>query len=504
MHLKSKDRIQHKSIFVNTICRKVLLTNHIIPVILDLQSGLQKKPQAIGHLPLVCTELFTFAKQRSIIMAKLSRRQFLKCSTAFGAVGFAAHTHLIPSASALSFDPDTSLSGAEYLSADEVLRIADQHIAGSISSEIEGAAELIHPSSSFINVYDTHNSVFAYLVPLCRESDDEIGYIMVGALRDGFSFYEICLDKEKFDLIKKYLGEAPSAGGSSVQFVYVPPFTQLLKTNALINPSYYSLSFSDSDGNLRDVTEEVAAHQADIDESYAVIRSEEHRQQIRALLASDSLLSTAGLAAEEAELFNWERGFFVPVYDDDFNTYYGGNQEWFSNSIKRNGCGPVAAANITYYLADSQGYTALYPYSTISKANFMKHIENLYNFMDVPAWGLIPYSDFGEKVEQYASSKNVFLSYYSMPMHGYSQEACEDFIINGLTFNSPVAALNASAPIGSNLPYNWHWITITKLFRTSVETTITLSTGGQLSELNFAVYYSYADDTTWSGLLYFV
>lgn len=100
-----------------------------------------------------------------------------------------------------------------------------------------------------------------------------------------------------------------------------------------------------------------------------------------------ALKSGMGIAAsvtpESVSLKRAGQGYFVPVYEGD-TTYYGGNQSWWSPNYpekESRGCGPVAAANIAYYLATKSptAYGNLYKYVSPWKNNFLTHMNEVYN-----------------------------------------------------------------------------------------------------------------------------
>ena len=99
---------------------------------------------------------------------------------------------------------------------------------------------------------------------------------------------------------------------------------------------------------------------------------------------------------------------FVPIYDEEGNKYYGGNQGWFDDqgkpykpynnlSIKYGGCGTVAVCNILAYLesTDSEfaGLTKLPNMRDITKLEYIKFITRMAKNYITPIWAPDKLSD---------------------------------------------------------------------------------------------------------------
>lgn len=377
---------------------------------------------------------------------------------------------------------------AEYLTTSEILSIAQVNIDAFISDEITYQADTIYPSEDFISVFDLYGNVFAYLVPLNKIDEGEIGYIIVGALRDGFTSYSTNLNPESIQYIRDVMSE-----DSNSSLIMIPPFTMMVK----MGEKYYDIS---SKEDMVDVTSSISGYELDYVEEYSIIRKEERKEDIRNILdMSEKEIETYENRALGATLRG--EANFVNIN----GTFYGCNQEW-TQDYKANGCGPAAAANVLYYMSDQKSScSSLYPYSTISKTNFTNYLEDVCDYLDPSMIGMMSYSQWATKVKSFANTKGVSLSYKSYPF-SYSQENCEQFIFNGLRANSPVATLNAR--LGSSRVsidgLNYHWITVTKFNSTSAGSQITFSTWGERESFNFDTYYAYASTATNSGLVYFV
>lgn len=85
------------------------------------------------------------------------------------------------------------ISESQMLSHPEVLQIAKKHIQGYLADDIQTKDRIITASTNLIPLYDLRDQIIAYAVPLL-EREREIGYISVGALRDGYDAYDIFID----------------------------------------------------------------------------------------------------------------------------------------------------------------------------------------------------------------------------------------------------------------------------------------------------------------------
>lgn len=85
---------------------------------------------------------------------------------------------------------DSSLTNAKLLEQEEVLQIVQNNIGGYLKTDLQTYGKEIIASKDFLPLYDLDHNIFAYMVPLL-EQDQEIGYITVGAIEDGYATYEI-------------------------------------------------------------------------------------------------------------------------------------------------------------------------------------------------------------------------------------------------------------------------------------------------------------------------
>ena len=201
---------------------------------------------------------------------------------------------------------------------------------------------------------------------------------------------------------------------------------------------------------------------------------------------------------------------------DNYATFYGGAQAWFSDKFSVNGgCGVVSAANILAYLAASdEKYARLYPRNSLSKQDFTAFMEELCGFVKIRNFFGQPLGVWGEKrfekgVLDYAKSRGVSLSATSFK----GKTSASDFIKNALSENLPVAMLigfNSRLknvryvyPSGSALNYSFerHCVTITELSENNGNFTVKVSSWGAAAEIDLADFIDV--EKVYSALVYF-
>ena len=216
---------------------------------------------------------------------------------------------------------------------------------------------------------------------------------------------------------------------------------------------------------------------------------------------------------------------FVDIRSGD-RQYYGGNQacyDWEGDrkkeAVARNaGCGTVAAANITAYLAGSRPeYGGLYPYSDYSKKNYLLHMKEMYQYVtpfhigEIPL-GVWPIERMAKGVERYARSRGVKLG--AVRHHGlFNRKNVIQYIADGLENDSPVAMLVGLSRLRkAKVTYydgrrimekmSLHWVTITELSVNERKHMgkVKASTWGGWTELDLD---DYLDEWIYEGILYF-
>ncbi|NDI35443.1 hypothetical protein [Chengkuizengella sediminis] len=383
-----------------------------------------------------------------------------------------------------------SLKDGILLSKEDVLILADHHIHHYLKEDIQTKGKQVKASSQFIHLYDFENNLYAYMVPLM--SQGEIGYIIVGAIEDGYDSYEIFIKKNIVKDIKSIMKDLSRSSNLTAQLVYLPPtgyVIQLINEQG-IPQQYFDISYSLE--QYYEITDDINNYltEIELEHLYKHIRKDENKKRIKNILNRESI--EVSLNPIDEVMLSTERSSstFVPVYNN--KTYsYGGNQVWWKDggkSIKSLlGCGPVAAANITNYLAKITNpikYGELYSGETSNYHDFMNHMDNLYDYITPKAYGAVSVSEFVANLKEYAKDQGVSL-HAVWKDTSFSIESTAEYIKEGLNINSPVATLNLSIPKITGYPYQWHWMTITKYWNKNNDRWIVVSTWGQRRSINY-------------------
>jgi hypothetical protein len=181
---------------------------------------------------------------------------------------------------------------------------------------------------------------------------------------------------------------------------------------------------------------------------------------------------------------------FLEIFDGDKH-YYGGNQEWFKEEVfKRVGCSTVAAANIVAYLSLRNGNKTLYGYNDMNKSNFIKHMELIgrYVYPD-ETLGIISSLYFMDKVIDFAEDRGVKLKSNWITTE-QDFDKIKDFIKEALRKDNPVALLMLKNKVLKE--YDWHWMTITRLFENQDRTYLSVSTWGGKRVITLEDFYIYS------------
>lgn len=185
----------------------------------------------------------------------------------------------------------------------------------------------------------------------------------------------------------------------------------------------------------------------------------------------------------------------LPICDSE-TTYYGGSQYWFPRKIHRlSGCGPVAAANITAYLAQAfpDSYYPLYTYEGIfKKKDFVKHMVEIRKYVIPGMFGLTSVHQFIKNMMEYSQTRGVSLVPHILDDHATGIQQAVSFIFEALVQRIPVAILVLRHPVKEFADYVWHWMTITCLSLDAKDDTyyIVVSTYGERREINFNLLWN--------------
>ncbi len=421
----------------------------------------------------------------------------------------------------------------------QISALAEYQIGTYMQTESFAQGKDIVPGdeSTWVPLYDLEGTHFADLVPLVEVGNGEVGFITMGAIADGFSQYMMGWSTELLDACRKALEEDPQA-----QAVFFPPMEYGLQSGTGVNRRIYQ--FNMSDYSLEDITGAVAEHAEDFARQYQIIRSPEHEEKTELALANAERMemglapqatlqaakarsgqaqafSLAAVTKEDVRLVNEAQGKFVPVYDSS-KTYYGGHQEWYKaptdengnpvigsiSGREKNGCGPVAAANIMYYMSkEKTAFKMLYPYTSLEKSTFLEFMITMYNVINPAVFGETSLNSFGSDVKSWAKKQGVTLTSHVYPASSYNRVASADAIKAGLKKNKPVAALNLKygyVDPEKGVGVGWHWVTITKYFQSTDDTRwIAVSTWGRRQSLSWDAYWEACHSAYGSGYAWF-
>jgi len=155
---------------------------------------------------------------------------------------------------------------------------------------------------------------------------------------------------------------------------------------------------------------------------------------------------------------------FPIVYNKDRVIGYGGNQEWFLQSWKRNsGCGSTSGANLAaYYAYNYPQMVNIYQGDLINfnQNEYLRVMEEMFTYMKPGPMGFPYIKKFGKKFVQFCKN------------HGISMEACvfDNYKNSDAAFNFVRESIDARQPIALLIllhrakelrEYTWHWVTIT-------------------------------------------
>lgn len=198
----------------------------------------------------------------------------------------------------------------------------------------------------------------------------------------------------------------------------------------------------------------------------------------------------------------------LSIYDSEI-VYYGGSQYWFPKKINRlSGCGPVAAANITAYLAQAfpDKFSKLYPYDGIlKKKDFVDHMVEIRKYVKPGFFGLTSVHQFSDNVLSFSKKRDVTLKPHILDDNSSTMEDAVSFISKALLQRLPVAILVLTHPLKGLEEYTWHWMTITSLKLDSDGKIyyISVSTYGQCREINLDMLWNHRRPKDIIRLAYF-
>lgn len=221
-------------------------------------------------------------------------------------------------------------------------------------------------------------------------------------------------------------------------------------------------------------------------------------------------------------------GMFLRIVDGG-EVFYGGDQAWFETTVGRHsGCGTVAAADITAYLAQhhrslrrlycGSEYGRAFGVSAFQKNDFLTHMRRLYPLVrpwKVPfvSENCPPYKGFGwglgiwppcrlaHGVEHFAGACGIRLKGRSL-VSRRSMEDLTAFIADSLVRDCPVAMLigrrpryeleTVERPDGfkwRQTDFSMHWVVITMLTKQAGTVMVKVSTWGGYAWLDLEAWH---------------
>lgn len=176
-------------------------------------------------------------------------------------------------------------------------------------------------------------------------------------------------------------------------------------------------------------------------------------------------------------------------------SYFGGDQEWYEKNWNREaGCGPTSAANITAYLAAvNESRKDLYPYDTMEKTNFAKHMEEMFQYVTPGVMGVNHVNKFTDGLDRYLKERKINLTPKIFEADKKPRKLREvkdiiDFVKEGLEADCPLAFLNLSRGQEKSIQ-GWHWITITAADITENGIRATASDEGKKIDFDLGLWY---------------
>lgn len=184
----------------------------------------------------------------------------------------------------------------------------------------------------------------------------------------------------------------------------------------------------------------------------------------------------------------------LSIHDSEI-IHCGGDQRWFPSKFHQlSGCGPIAAATITAYLAQNfpDKFYKLYPHKgNINKNDFIKHMVEIRKYVKPGIFGLTSVDQFSKNVLSFSKTKGVTLVPHILDEKVNMSEAI-NFISKALSQRLPVAILILKHPVKELSDYTWHWMTITGLWLDPKDEKhyISVSTYGERREIDLDLLWN--------------
>mgnify|MGYP004551215047 CR=1 FL=1 len=171
--------------------------------------------------------------------------------------------------------------------------------------------------------------------------------------------------------------------------------------------------------------------------------------------------------------------------------FYGGNQEWFENDkLKKVGCSIVAASNLIAYKALKNNDDKLFNFKDRSKGNFLKLMNSVFEYL-VPdeKIGIISSLYFIDRMESYFKDKGVKVNPKWITTE-YKYEEFENFIYREIGEDKPILLMLLKNVKLKDI--DWHWMTITRIFKCNDIIYVNVSTWGEKRVVRLYDVYIYS------------
>lgn len=186
---------------------------------------------------------------------------------------------------------------------------------------------------------------------------------------------------------------------------------------------------------------------------------------------------------------------FPVVYKEDRVIGYGGNQEWFLRSWRRQaGCASTSGANIAaYYAYNYPEMRELYKGNSMqfNQGEYLQVMEEMYKYMTPGIFGYPYVEKFAKQFIRFCKERGVPMEASIMGDFNRIEEAFL-FVKKNIDGGQPVALLILFHHGIELKGDNWHWVTITGYIKDNndiVGSKVTLSNGGQRKIVNTEVLF---------------
>lgn len=366
------------------------------------------------------------------------------------------------------------VSEAEYINA-ELLPILSNALKINFDSMVVGEV------TSWIKLYDTNLTYYAYFVPLYNQVFDLSGYSIITDINSNHTVLATGVGDVASNYAKCIMDLAVKKQNCKIIYVFPESFI-------LYNANSFHLI--NLDGELSTIE-----NVSNIETNTVQILSQNEQKDFSTLSMNDSYLL--------GSLKHWGLGDFVPV-NDGSSIWYGGWQKWLldegkTKEEKNRSCGVTAAANVLYYMSKyASGKSNLYNQKGITKPEFSKFQSNLYdNGLEPSLIGILDGGQLISGVYKWASLRKVSLTAVTLDAE-FTPQNLLTHMVQGLASDCPVLLVtwNSSIPDLVN-----HWVTITRMYTTGSSIKMVASTWGEQREYDFTVWAN--DSSIYKEVLYF-